>query len=280
MLRQSLNRPSRCAVTVLWAIAAATAALATATTGQALETGVCRIEVLVDGRALVEHPARGTIYVEALRGREYAIRLTNLVDRRIAVALAVDGLNSIDAKTTSASEASKWVLRPHETTTISGWQVSSADARRFFFTTEEQSYASWLGRDANLGVIEAVVYREREPRRILRQWLGGSSKAAPSPSGRHLPSDETGAPPVEEADAGGLAATGIGRRIDHRVRRVSLDLESQPAARLRLRYEYREQLVHLGVLPSLEEEKSLARRENARGFSDFSFAPDPFSRKR
>ena len=44
------------------------------------------------------------------------------------------------------------------------WQVSSTDARRFFFTTEEESYGAWLGRDANLGVIEAVVYREKKPR--------------------------------------------------------------------------------------------------------------------
>jgi hypothetical protein len=267
-------------VTICLAFAAVTATLATAIPGQALETGVCRIEVLVDGRPLAEYPARGTTYIEALRGREYALRLTNLVDRRIAVALAVDGLNSIDAKTTAASEASKWVLRPYETSIVSGWQVSRSDARRFFFTTEEDSYANWLGRDANVGVIEAVVYRERESRRIFSQRPGESSKAAPSPSGRHLPSGKAGVPSVETADADGLAATGIGRRIDHRVQRVHLDLESQPAARLRLRYEYREQLVHLGVLPSLEEEQALSRRERARGFSDFSFAPDPFKRKR
>jgi hypothetical protein len=248
------------------------------TSVEALESGVCRIEILHDGRPLTEYPARGTTYLEAIRGSEYAIRLTNLTDRRIAVALAVDGLNTIDAKTTSAIAASKWVLQPYETTVISGWQVSSTDARKFFFTTEVDGYATWLGRDANLGVIEAIVYRERLPRKIFGRWLGGRSKAAPSSPGRQLPPGEAGAPSVEARDADGLAATGIGRRVDHRVRRVHLDLETQPACRLRLRYEYREQLVHLGVLPSLEEDEALFRRENARGFSDFSFAPDPFGR--
>ena len=208
------------------------------------------------------------------------MRLTNRIDRRIAVALAVDGLNSIDVKTTSAAKASKWVLGPYQTTTISGWQVSSTDARRFFFTTEENSYGTWLGRAANLGVIDAVVFREKRPRMTFSQWLGARSKAAPAPTGRQRPSAEAEQRCEEGGDADDLAATGIGRRIDHRVRRVHLDLEDRPAAKLRIRYEYRQQLVHLGVLPSPEEEDALARRERAHGFSDFSFAPDPFSRGR
>lgn len=247
---------------------------------EALEGEVCRIEVLVDGKPLTEYSARGTTYIEALHGREYALRLTNLIDRRIAVALAVDGLNSIDAKTTPASKASKWVLGPHETTTISGWQVSSTDARRFFFTTEEKSYGTWLGRDANLGVIEAVVFREQKPRLTFGRWLGSSSRAAPAPSDRTRPSAEAGKAAEERADADDLAATGIGRRVDHRVQRVHLDLEDRPAARLRLRYEYRQQLVHLGVLPSPEEATALDRRERASGFSDFAFSPDPFNHGR
>ncbi|MCW8984098.1 MAG: hypothetical protein OQK55_02050 [Thermoanaerobaculales bacterium] len=275
--RKTLHESTKVA---LIAMIVAIAVLTPAAPVKALETGVCRIEVLVDGKPLAEYAARGTTYIEALHGREYALRLTNLIDRRIAVALAVDGLNSIDAKTTSASKASKWVLGPYQTTTISGWQVSSTDARRFFFTTEEESYGTWLGRDTNLGVIEAVVYREKKPRLILGQWLGSSSKAAPAPSGRARPSAETGKRAGEAADADDLAATGIGRRVDHRVQRVHLDLEDRPASKLRLRYEYRQQLVHLGVLPSPEEETALARREKAHGFSDFSFAPDPFAHGR
>jgi hypothetical protein len=119
MLNQERNDTHRRPAAVLIAIVLAMAAVTPGTPAEALETGVCRIEVLVDGKPLSEYPARGTTYIEALRGREYALRLTNLIDRRIAVALAVDGLNSIDAKTTSAAKASKWVLGPWETTTIS-----------------------------------------------------------------------------------------------------------------------------------------------------------------
>ncbi len=280
MISQERRNRHELPVVALLAIVIAIALVTRGGPVEALEAEVCRIEVLVDGKPLTEYPARGTTYIEALRGREYALRLTNLIDRRIAVALAVDGLNSIDAKTTPASKASKWVLGPFETTTISGWQVSSTDARRFFFTAEEESYGNWLGRDANLGVIEAVVFREQKPRMTLGQWFGSRSKAAPAPTDRARPSAEAEKRAGEAADADDLAATGIGRRVDHRVQRVHLDLEDRPAAQLRLRYEYRQQLVYLGVLPSPEEETALARRERANGFSDFSFAPDPFSRGR
>jgi hypothetical protein len=129
------------------------------------------LEILVDGVPLTEYHARGTIYVEARRGAEYSVRLHNVSDRRVAVALAVDGLNAIDAKSDSARRASKWVLDPWQTVTIDGWQTSSSSARRFYFTTEEDSYGAWLGRTANLGVIEAVVFREKlrrpEPSPVL-----------------------------------------------------------------------------------------------------------------
>jgi hypothetical protein len=268
-------------VAVLFAAIVTAAVMMSGAPAAALETDVCRIEVLVDGKPLTEYAARGTTYIEALRGREYALRVTNLIDRRIAVALAVDGLNSIDAETTSAAKASKWVLGPYETTTIGGWQVSSTDARRFFFTTEEKSYGAWLDRTTNLGVIEAIVFRERAPRPTVGQRLGARVGEAPAPANRKRRSAEGESDSAEKsAAADDLAGTGIGRRVDHRVRRVHLDLEDRPAAQLRLRYEYRRQLVHLGILPSPEEGEALARRERASGFSEYSFAPDPFSRGR
>jgi hypothetical protein len=278
MSNQPRNDQLRRTAAIIFAAIITAAVTMSGAPATALETNVCRIEVLVDGKPLAEYPARGTIYIEALRGREYALRLTNLIDRRIAVALAVDGLNSIDAKTTSAAKASKWVLGPFETTTISGWQVSSTDARRFFFTTEEKSYGAWLDRTVNLGVIEAVVFRERAPRPTVGGWMGARAGEVPAPAERKRRSAEGESDsPEKSAAADDLAATGIGRKVDHRVRRVHLDLEDRPAARLRLRYEYRPQLVHLGVLPSPEEEEALARRERATSFLDFAFAPDPFN---
>jgi hypothetical protein len=240
---------------------------------EAIEHTALTMEILVDGVALEELPFRGQTYIEAYRGKEYAVRLRNNSGRRIAVALSVDGLNSIDAKTTSAKAASKWVLGPYETVTVDGWQTSASSARRFFFTTEDKSYGAWLGRTTNLGVIEAVVFREREPLPIAQLESCGkpdSARGRQSSAPRAAKEKPTG-----EGLSDDLAATGIGRRVNNPVRRVYLDLEESPCAGLRLRYEYRQQLVHLGVLPSAEESNALARRERAHGFTDFSFAPDP-----
>jgi hypothetical protein len=58
---------------------------------------------------------RAAWYIEALKSREYAIQLRNPFGVRVAVALSVDGLNTIDARQTSAADARKWVLDPYET---------------------------------------------------------------------------------------------------------------------------------------------------------------------
>jgi hypothetical protein len=116
------------------------------------------VDILIEGTPQPRYAHDGRLYVEARKG-EYAIRLRNPSPVRVAVALSVDGLNTIDARETTAADARKWVLRPYETVTISGWQTSQAEARRFEFTTEARSYGQALGKTANLGVISAVFFR-------------------------------------------------------------------------------------------------------------------------
>ena len=125
------------------------------------------VEVLVDGRPLAEYAARGRRYVEALENAEYELRIHNPTGARVAVALSVDGLNSIDARHTSAWDAHKWVIEPYGTIHVRGWQMSGESARRFYFTTERDSYAAKLGQAQNLGLITAVFFRERRPVTIM-----------------------------------------------------------------------------------------------------------------
>ncbi|HEY6136657.1 MAG TPA: hypothetical protein VI670_02730 [Thermoanaerobaculia bacterium] len=213
------------------------------------------MEVLVEGAPVREYHHNGTVYIEALRGRDFSIRLSNPTPYRVAVALSVDGLNTIDARHTSAWSARKWVLDPWESTVISGWQVDMGTARRFFFTGERNSYGAALGQTQNLGVIEAVFYRERPRRRDAKV-------APPSP-----PASGSAAAPREMESNKGMAdeyaATGMGERDRHEVEAVDIDLDSTPIASARVRYEFRPQLVRLGVLL---EPSPLERREGARGF--------------
>jgi len=239
------------------------------------------MEVLVDGRTLPRYAFEGTSYVEALKGREYAVRLTNRTGERVAVALAVDGLNSIDAKHTSSRDARKWILGPFETVTLSGWQTSSGTARRFVFTSEAKSYGAWLGKTSDLGVISAAFFREVRRFDRLEDEVAAPDGKLMRQSGAEAPA--AAAPMEKEQRAKSsakdeLAATGIGREIEHRVHRVDFDAEDSAAAVVSLRYEFHDALVRLGVLPAVDD--ALARRERARGFDDGGFAPDPFRRDR
>ncbi|HYB54026.1 MAG TPA: hypothetical protein VEG84_09180, partial [Thermoanaerobaculia bacterium] len=211
------------------------------------------------------------------------------------------GRNVIDAKRTTAQGATKWVLYPGQTMEVPGWQVSGESARRFFFTDVASSYARWLGDTANIGTIEAVFFRERvrPPRPIARSPYrsepqpldetsgapaGGpdldaretrsrsdSAKSAQAPA----PPSEAGAAAkdgaVRSPEPSGLAATGIGERTDNPIQWVSFDEDPRPIARVALRYEYRRELVRLGVLSGHDD---LTARERARGFEP-EYAPDP-----
>jgi hypothetical protein len=251
------------------------------------------VEVLVNGRSLEEYYARGRRYVEALEGSEYEVRVRNPLGVRVAVTLSVDGMNTIDARRSSAADSSKWVIEPYQTITISGWQMSSERARRFYFTTERNSYGAKLGQTANLGVISAAFFRERQPAggivvprpRGRRPMEDGNvdredNKAGDEPSTSSGRDERAGAQarksqnyPVPDDD---YAATGIGRNVRHDVRWINLDLESRPSAEVTVRYEYRDALVRLGIIPrSYPRPDTLDRRERATGFPERRYSPEP-----
>lgn len=256
--------------------------------------GGFEVEVLVEGYPREALYGRGRRYVEAREGAEYELRIRNPLPVRVAVALSVDGLNTIDARRSSSWDSSKWLIEPYQTIRVSGWQMSSSRARRFYFTTERDSYAARLGRPGNLGVITAVFYRENTPRPqpvvppIYRD-KGEDGTPAPRPSERRSEDNSTQqmnraesakrgrgpstAAPVPDDE---YAATGIGRSVDHHVSFVNLDLDRRPAAEVTIRYEYRDALLKLGVLPRPRpHEDALRRRERARGFEDPRFSPEP-----
>jgi hypothetical protein len=246
------------------------------------------IQVLVNGSPLEEYAARGRHYVEAQDGAEYELRVSNPLGIRVAVALSVDGLNTIDARRSSGWEASKWVIEPYQSITISGWQMSSSRARRFYFTTERDSYGAKLGETANLGVISAVFFRENRPVVVvprprrprdydderIESEKDGRRSEAPS-SGRDSAGQAKTAEAAPRANDD-YAATGIGRNVEHDVQWVNLDLQSRPAGEVTIRYEYRAALVRLGITPRrYPSPDPLRRRERSTGFEGRGFSPEP-----
>lgn len=245
------------------------------------------LEVLAGGGPLEVIYGRGRRYVEAREGEEYSLLVRNPLPVRVAVALSVDGLNTIDARRTSAWDSSKWVIEPYGTIRVYGWQMSSTRARRFYFTTERDSYAARLGRASDLGIITAVFFRERTPRPYPvtpppsyepRESSGARdegemrSRSEAPKSGRS--SGATAARPSYDDD--GYAATGIGRSVGNDVTWIEMPLERSPVAELTLRYEYRDVLVRLRLLPRPRpDDDGLRRRERARGFEEPRYSPEP-----
>jgi hypothetical protein len=252
------------------------------------------VDVLVEGRPLEEYAARGRRYVEALQGAEYEVRIRNPLGVRVAVALSVDGLNTIDARRTSPMAASKWVIEPYQSITVRGWQMSSARARRFYFTTERDSYGAKLGQTSNLGVISAVFFRERQPVVITPPPLDRRPYPVPledgerrSDSRREQPStsgsaqnrggaDRPKSAEIYPAPDDDYAATGIGRNVHNDVRWVNMELQPRPVSEVTIRYEYRAALVRLGILPRpYPRPDTLRRRESSTGFEDRRYSPEP-----
>ncbi len=246
------------------------------------------VQVLVGGRLLPQATADGERRVEAVAvaGAEYELRLTNPLPDRVAVAASVDGLNVIDARHTTPWDASKWVIHPHGTLTLSGWPVGTERARRFYFTTERDEYATRIGRPGDFGVISAVFYRER---RSVREITPGrmavpeqgelrSRAAEPSTAGAAVRAAPGGNVRLREHLApswrhGGRAATGIGGSLPSEVQEVSMELEHHPVAVVTLRYDFRPVPPRPIIVPGFAPEPGSQGRNTRR--EDGRFAPEP-----
>jgi hypothetical protein len=244
------------------------------------------VRVLVKGRPLPQETSYGGRRVEAVMGAEYELRLTNPLPERVAVAVSVDGLNVIDARHTTAWDASKWVIHPHGTLTLSGWQVGPDRARRFYFTTERDGYAARISRPGDFGVISAVFYRERRslaeiiPRRPAVPERGDVIDQA-----AETPAMEAAVPSSPRGDGGsrgrltpfyryeGRAATGIGRPVRSEVGEVGMELEYDPVADVTLHYDFRPStprpIITPGFAPMPRERGWSTPRQEDR------FAPEP-----
>jgi len=272
----------------------ASLALACSLPAAAAGTSGYSLSVLVDGAPAPEYACRGRVYVEALKGRNFTLRLTNPTSERVAVALSVDGRNVVDARHTTAAAATKWLLEPRQSIEIPGWQISGETSRRFFFTETASSYAKWLGDTSNVGTIEAVFYREKRLRVAQPMTLsqedrvaGGSGPEVSAPlergqaqaPGRDAMAEAPAAPAKDAAradvqartEADRYAATGIGERTSFPVTWVDFREDPTPVATVSLRYEFHTELVRLGVLPS---DQGLWNREKAQGF-ERRYAPSP-----
>lgn len=236
-----------------------------------------------DGQELDLHPHRGQQWVAGSPGHRYSVRMQNRSGQRVLVVLSVDGVNAITGQTASPSQ-SGYVLEPWQSSEITGWRKSNAEVAQFVFTSSSGSYASRTGRPANVGVIGIAVFNEaRRPVYDVRPL------PAPRPMPRPRSQYEDRAEASASVDSSGRAAeaaapsamaksesrqrlgTGHGEREWSSSSLTSFERATRtPAQVSEVRYDSRQRLLALGVLP-----RTHRRVDNSPQAFPSGFVPDP-----
>jgi hypothetical protein len=252
----------RTLLTAITATALGAATLLACRTTEA--SSLARVDVYdITGRqSLPVYQHRGRSYIAGQPGHEYAVRVRNCSGRRMLAVVSVDGVNVISGQTAAPSQ-SGYVIEPGDYVNIEGWRKSMAEAAAFYFTDPSDSYASRTGRPDDLGVIGVALFLEAVPERQEYSGFGALDSAR---------SDRAAAPAAKSAEPS--LGTGHGRRVDSQAQYVAFERASdQPDEIVRLRYERRERLAAMGVLP--QPPRWMRPREPEPFPAALSFVPDP-----
>ena len=231
------------------------------------------------GAMLAVYEKDGQRYVVGTPGHEYEIRIRNGTGERILAVTSVDGVNVVSGETASPAQ-SGYVIDAGSGVDIAGWRRNLERTAAFYFTDLGDSYAARTGRPNDVGVIGVAIFRERSRASLLsslRDKLAaheearrenGDFPASPAPAARSdaptaEAADSTRAA-RQEADAAAAGAatqpraftaapklgTGFGRDETSFAQRVRFERAStSPVETIAIRYDRRDNLIAMGVLP-------------------------------
>ncbi len=212
------------------------------------------------GSTLDVHWKDGQRFVVGTPGHEYALRIRNLTGERVLAVTSVDGVNVISGETASPNQ-SGYVLDSGGSVEIAGWRTSLQRTSAFYFTDLGDSYAARTGRPANVGIVGVAVFREQAVPLARDQPANRIAESAAADSTRKAQS------PVPAAQLG----TGFGRDEASYAQRVQFRrARDAPSETITFRYDRRENLVAMGVLPPPID---LSRAPDA--FPGMHFVPPP-----
>ena len=227
------------------------------------------------GKALPMLHWGGRQYVAGAPGNEYAIRIRNCSDRRVLAVVSVDGVNVVTGETAEPGQ-SGYVIEPGDYVNITGWRKDLSRTAAFYFTDPADSYAARTGRPDDLGVIGVALFRERG-REVAVARDADRVADAPAPyaaeasrADRANSAGSLARLPASEPSLG----TGHGRREDSPAEWVAFERgDGGPDEVVAIRYERRETLVAMGVLPSAS--RPPRGREPDPFPNGVGFVPDP-----
>lgn len=229
------------------------------------------------GETLPVYRHRGEHWVAGRPGARYAVSVRNTTRERVMSVVSVDGVNVVTGETASTGQTG-YVLSPWQRYDITGWRKSDSEVAAFHFTASPASYAARTGRPDHVGVIGVAVFREKEapPPVVVPQPVPepysqaparerlAESEAAPAMKGRaEASSAAPGTPSANDSAAESMAGrrmapaspaprlgTGHGEREGSWVGHTTFERRSdQPDELIRIRYDSRENLVAMGIIP-------------------------------
>jgi hypothetical protein len=239
-------------------LAAAAITAAVAPLAASCAASLARVDLYdrTDRQTLDVYRHRGRQYVIGQPGNEYAIRIRNTTSGRVLAVVSVDGVNVVTGETASPDQ-SGYVLEPGGYVNIQGWRKDLNRTAAFYFSDPSDSYAARTGRPKDLGVIGVALFRERvvESPSLLSRERRSAVPSPQAPSEADAASDSKArgeASSTEYAPGARLPSlgTGHGRGEYSPVEQVAFQrASSQPDELIAIRYERRETLVAMGVLP-------------------------------
>ena len=268
--------------TLLAAATATVLALAIAPMGACRADTLARVDVYdrSAGEALPVYRHHGRRYVVGQPGNEYAIRIRNCSDRRLLAVVSVDGVNAVTGESASPTQ-SGYVLEPGGYVTVQGWRKDLSRTAAFYFSDPGDSYAARTGRPNDLGVIGVALFRELPVEQPA--WLSQDRQSAAPASRERAEADAAGEAKANRAAGAAASApamqqpslgTGHGRGEYSPVQQVEFERAStQPDEMIAIRYERRETLVAMGVIP--EPWYSFSHRQPDPFPGAPGFVPDP-----
>lgn len=273
--------------TLLTAAVALATTLVVAPLAACEAAGLARVDVYDRGAgaALPEYRRHGLRYIAGEPGNEYAIRIRNCSPQRVLAVVSVDGVNVVSGESASPDQGG-YVLEPGGYVTIQGWRKDLNRTAAFYFSDPDDSYAARTGRPNDLGVIGVALFRERvvaEPAVLSHDWQAAgqlpqsrreADAAAESKSNRAMDTAAPAAPPSQRLLEATLG-TGHGRGEYSPVTQTQFERAStKPEEVIAIRYERREKLVAMGVIPAPRNHRYAYSQPNpfpnAQGF-----VPDP-----
>lgn len=184
-------------------------------------------------------------YMEAVKGENYSIEVTNRTGRRIGVVIAVDGRNIITGGMSDLKNSEQmYIIGPYATNTFEGWRTGVDRTNRFYFTSQSDSYAEKVFRDGSaMGTIAVAVYREK-----IRERERAVPPAVKKRAGTQGAGERAHANKSESCDARDDAGTGFGSTTYSPIRFVSFEPENMAAGKVVMKYEWRSELCRKGII--------------------------------